>query len=813
MHKKKRHSQKKTRHGKRLLFGISMAVAFAARSLTAEPLTLVEEGQPRAAIVVAADEPHVQKAAEEIRKYIEKMTGAVLDIHEEGSTPAESQGIRIYVGHTVTAKEAGVEIPSGFNPAIFDDAFEEEGLTLQTKDGNIFIGGNADGPYRGTVYAAYAFLEKLGCRWYFPGEWGEIIPKRVTLTVPHLDVTSRPDFALRHISGGGGWQKITQEERAEYREWESKVRFNVPQGEMYPMVGDGFLGCLLPATNYWSTHPEYFGMDENGVRRIGPIDHWTMLCLSNTNVLNEMEANLKKAFSGGPQLQNASWPNGFGISPPDGTPYCYCESCLASSQNFVYPRLRGHKRMMSEEFFDIAVKLAGKFPDKWAATMAFSLREPPAQGIHLLPNMTVYYAPYVACALHPTDDKNCWRQILYGKMLRQWRRQTPHVYTYDYMPHVFYGHYLPGCRLDELAKDIAAYKEIDLKGVGAEGRKAVMQTWISYYAAGKLLWDADTDVDALKTDFYGNFFGAAGRHIQAWWDACEAAIQQANVHAYEDFYLSHIYTTAFVNGIQKHVEAARKAELSEAQRERVEAFGLIAEVLASYAGMHDAARRLDFVTAAALEEHVMVLQEKLNAMYSHFITPRHMDKSSHFAPGRKRKFEELAAMTGGELGTSVAPLPLEMRSRRDPFNEGVITQWYAVDADDGDWETLSTYFVANTQEEPLDPRGYGYTGQRWYRGTFKVPKRFKNMPIHFWCGGALNEAWIWINGKYAGHFDYHEEWHPYGHNLDVSELVEPGERNTIAIRVWNHSDMGGLYQRGFFWSPKADVVCEDMLFL
>ena len=800
-------------HRVRTLLGTGVLIAVASGCQTTEPLTLVEEGRPRVSIIVAADEPHAQKAGEEIGKYIEKMTGAAIDVRQEGSESASPpQPVSIYVGHTQAAKESGVEIPSGFNPAIYADAFEEEGFTLQTKDGNIFIGGNSDGPYQGTLCAGYAFLEALGCRWYFPGEWGEIIPKHDTLTIPHLDVLSKPDFAIRRVSGGGGWQKMTTAEREEYSEWEIKSRFNKGHEAPYPMTGDGFLGCLLPATNYWTTHPEYFAMNDKGKREIGNIDHTTMLCLSNTNVLNEMAVNLRKAFSGGPKLQNASWPNGFGISPPDGTPYCFCEACLANSQNFSYPRYFGTKRMMTEEYYDVVVKLAAMFPDKWVATMAYSLRELPVQGISLLPNVTVLHAPITGCPLHPINYEFCWRQLSYGKMLEQWRHQTPHVYIYDYNPHVFFGHYLPGGRTDDIALDIAAYKEMDLKGVSAEGRKAVMQTWISYYITGKLLWDADADVDALKAEFYDDFFGPAGLHVQAWWDACEAAVRKSKLHRLEDFFLSHVYTTEFVNSIQKHVEAARNAELTDAQRERVEAFALIAENLETYAAIHDAEKRLNYAKAAELEEHVMVLQEKLNAIYGHFITPRHMQGSSHFAPGRKRKFEELANMMGGELGDMVAPLPPQMRAMRDPFNEGVIAEWYDPDFDDRDWKPLSTYFISNVEDKPLDERGIGYSGHRWYRGNFTVPVRFENKPVHFWCGGALNEAWIWVNGEYAGHHEYREEWHPYGFNVDVSEFVKPGKQNKIAIRVWNNSNLGGLYQRGFFWSPKKDIAFEDMLF-
>ena len=105
----------------------------------AESLTIVENGQPQAAIVVAANEPKAEKAAAEIQKYVEKMSGAKLPIVKEGE--AVSAPISILVGHTAAAQKLGVKVPSGFNPAIRPDAFEEEGFVIKTKGKNLIVGG------------------------------------------------------------------------------------------------------------------------------------------------------------------------------------------------------------------------------------------------------------------------------------------------------------------------------------------------------------------------------------------------------------------------------------------------------------------------------------------------------------------------------------------------------------------------------------------------------------------------------------------------------------------------------------------------
>src|SRR3954470_7332378 len=103
-----------------------LLVAVSAR---AEPLVIVENGEARAAIVAAANEPKADQAAAEIQKYVEKMSGARLPIVQEGK--AVTAPISILVGHTAAAQKLGVLVPAGFNPAIRPEAFEEEGFVLK----------------------------------------------------------------------------------------------------------------------------------------------------------------------------------------------------------------------------------------------------------------------------------------------------------------------------------------------------------------------------------------------------------------------------------------------------------------------------------------------------------------------------------------------------------------------------------------------------------------------------------------------------------------------------------------------------------
>ena len=773
-------------------------------ALRAAPQAIVHEGAGRAVIVVEPDEPKAMKAAQALQAYVEKMSGVRLALVEEGQAVPDGMPVRLLVGQTRAARELGVKIPSGYDITIRPDIFEEEGYVLKTVGRNIIIGGNNDGPYKGTLYAAYALLERLGCRWYFPGDWGEVVPEKKTITVPELDVVSRPDFPVRSI-GLSGWVPISSDEGQLYRAWEEKVGFNYDR--FYPTVGDGFLAYLVPPNDYFKTHPEYFAMNERGERRagehasLGYYENHTMLCLSNPDVYTESVKNLRAAFAGQKKMGNVT-ELGVGLSPPDGTPYCYCEGCKAQSLNFKYPRYFD-RTYQCEEFFGFAARLGEEFPDKIVSTMAYSLREMVPQGVEIPANLMVMYAPIACDVLHPHDSP-LWRHRDFVHNLKAWRKRTPHITIYDYNPGLLIGNWVPERDTANFAINARIYKEIGIKGFQAEGRKSFMQTWTSYYARAKLLWDADTDVEALMADFYNTFFGAAaGPHVRAWWDACEDALASDSMQAHEDFFINHIYTVKFVRGIHKHVEAARKAPASDAQRERVKAFALIADHLMAFAEMNDAEMRLDYAVAATAAGRMVALENRLHEIYTFFIENGPGQKAKYFPAGRKKIFEELAAKIDGEGGELVAPLPLEMTFRRDLFNEGIVGGWHEPGFDDRGWGTENPYYTWDQQDPPEDDAGHDYDGIGWYRATFDIDPKFKDRPIKFWCGGAIDEGWVWINGRYAGHKPSSLWWyHNHEFELDVTGLVEPGRKNTIAIRVLNPYEIGGLFRRGFLWSSK-----------
>jgi hypothetical protein len=779
------------------------AILFASLSQAA-PLVIVDQGQPKATIVVAADEPKAAMAAGEIQKYVELISRAKLPLVKEGEEPAVAGGsppISIFVGHTQAAKKLGIKIPSGYDRTIRPDFNEEEGYVLRAHGNAIVVAGNSDGPYKGTLYAAYALLEKLGCRWYFPGAFGEVIPEAKTISVPEFDITSKPDFALRNIWMDGRWG-ATLPDRAAYNAWGTRIGFS--DNRMYPTPGDGYLAYALTPKEYAAAHPEWFAMNKQGVRDVKPTTPMqnAMLCLSNPQMFDEYVKNIKEAFAGKRKIASVT-DLGIGISPPDGAPFCYCDQCLAASQDFNYPTYV-QERMQSEEMFGFGAKLADLFPDKWVSISAYSLREMPPQGLKLRPNMTAMVAPISSCVLHPMSDPSCWRRQETLKILTEWRRLTPHVWLYDYTPGFLVSGFEPEAELGNFAINAPIYKQIGIKGFGRQGSNAMMATWLGYYAAGKFMWDVHSDLGAIKDDFYGTFFGPdAGPHVRAWWDACEEVLRTSKMHAHESWLVNHLYTVEFARSIHKHLDAARAAKMTDKQRERLHAFELIVENFEASTEMEEAGKNLDYKKAAACAERMLAARDALNKI-SVFLIGKgaQTHPSPLYTRGRMNQYLKLAAMTGGETGTLAAELPLMTRFSRDRFNEGVVARWFQPGFDDSKWGMENTYYTWEQQDPAEDSMGHDYDGYGWYRATIEIPAAFQGKPLHFYSGGAINEAWVWVNGEYAGHRPAQLWWAGnLDFDLDVTKLVKPGQKNTIAIRVWNNTDVGGLYRRGFFWSP------------
>lgn len=198
---------------------------------------VVEEGQPRAEIVIADRPARMAKlAARELQSYVAKMSGATLPV-----VTARSEGkAAVFVGRSRFTDELGLwtkelqhgafRMASGENwlallgadkdfvpiepwgrkrdkdeaarvnaewDRVTGDAFWNPASELyQRYHPELDIWETDDA---GTFNAVNEFLRGLGCRWFAPGETGEVVPRLTTIPLPNVNRAVTPDFGLRRF--------------------------------------------------------------------------------------------------------------------------------------------------------------------------------------------------------------------------------------------------------------------------------------------------------------------------------------------------------------------------------------------------------------------------------------------------------------------------------------------------------------------------------------------------------------------------------------------------------------------------------------
>lgn len=85
--------------------------------------------------------------------------------------------------------------------------------------------------------------------------------------------------------------------------------------------------------------------------------------------------------------------------------------------------------------------------------------------------------------------------------------------------------------------------------------------------------------------------------------------------------------------------------------------------------------------------------------------------------------------------------------------------------------------------------GLPFVGAGWYRNSIVLPELKRDERVTLMFDGAMSHARVYVNGKEAGYW-------PYGYNsffLDITDLVEPGKENSLAVRLENLPESSRWY--------------------
>ena len=166
---------------------------------TATDLLLADASGTKAVIVVSPMAGKWERqAATDLAKYLEAMTGAKPALADKptaivaalkGSAPALLIGSEALDAEP-SLRDALAKVAAK-NPILRADA-----IVVRRKGNRVLIAGSNDEAH---YYAVAHLLQLWGCRWYFPGDFGECIPHHAALKMGEIDFAYAPPFEVRNF--------------------------------------------------------------------------------------------------------------------------------------------------------------------------------------------------------------------------------------------------------------------------------------------------------------------------------------------------------------------------------------------------------------------------------------------------------------------------------------------------------------------------------------------------------------------------------------------------------------------------------------
>ncbi|MBU4399028.1 MAG: DUF4838 domain-containing protein, partial [Planctomycetes bacterium] len=620
--------------------GVVLAVAWAE----AAELVIVQDGQPKATIVVAKDldvqaAAKVKTAAEELQTYLQKISGAKLPIVTDADNPA---GPLVLVGRSKLTDSAGVAVPSGLTPAR-----REEGFVIVCKGPRLVLAGNSEGPYHGTEYAVYDFLRSLGVRWFMPGEFGEIVPQQKTIAVPEQQIAQKPDFVMRN------WWLHTPPELAKLEaRWKLQNKMN--SDAMFAIPGDSSVRNVVAPVAMLKEKPELFALNENGSRN--PY----LPNLTNPEAV-KIAADIIKA-----SLRKDSKANSYGFAPDDGMPRDFNPETIKLNRGFTNlagrPGVPGDASTTEEWIAfvnNVTAEVRKEFPQAYIATNGYANRTLPPVGVPLDDHLIIMFAAIWSCTMHAYDDPHCWQKQRHGEMLEQWCKQCKNVWIYGYGYNMLTSGLTAMPEFTKLRRDFPLMKKWGVMGFHDETRNVWAEAGIaSRYLRAQLEWNADADVDAILEDFFTKWYGAAAAPMKAFYFALDECVTKTPMHGHEDRVLPEVYTPELLQQLQACLAKAEQLADTERTKVHVRADRLIYDHLTAYMAMSAADAAGNFAAAAQQAEQMLAIRKQLHTIDPSFIQPdeKGLESGVYYwgITRRKSYYQSLADKMAGKTGDLVA---------------------------------------------------------------------------------------------------------------------------------------------------------------
>jgi len=414
------------------------------------------------------------KSAEILQTYIQKVSNTVIPIVDESSQNGNKH--KIYIGN------------------ITGENLELQQISIKVKNENLFIYGGTDDAIKNAVYE---FLERfLNCKWYAPNV--EDIPSLKTITIDrNLNYNYSPQITTRTVHSRlfykdeifAGKHKVTTKAFPYY----------VSSAKVHTFHK------FIPEEKFYKTHPEYFAL--RGNQRLP-----TQLCLTNNEVAKIVKDSVQALFNRHPEALVIS------VSSNDNTQYCECNACKE-----IDKEEDSHAGTMIR----FVNKIAEAFPDKTISTLAYQYTRKPCK-TKPKENVLITLCS-IECDRSASIEEKC---LEFAEDLKGWKKLTKNIRIWDYTTQ-FTNFLTPFPNLHTLQPNIQFFRDNNAKWVFEQHSNNPSELFeLRSYVMAKLLWNPDSTIDALITEFTNGYYKQGGIYIKQYVDLIHSKIKED-----DDFFL------------------------------------------------------------------------------------------------------------------------------------------------------------------------------------------------------------------------------------------------------------------------------------
>ena len=526
--------------------GINLLVAVCIAGLSAgcsafSPgvLVLVDQGRPKA-VIVTADEPTVaaRDASEAFRKTVLQITGVDIPIVTESRF--KDRAIPILIGQSGLTAKAGVRIEQDYDAG--------DRYVIRVDDRQAILVGNDAGRLRGSAYAVYDLLQRLGCGWYGPDPAWQVIPKKETLAVPPLQVDEKPAFLLRD-----NW--VVQ-------------RLGPPLTDAWRIGGRRIdhghaLDRWLPRAKLAAQHPDWFGKSQP--------------CLTHPEVIEYITARLRERLDQEKEQGIVS----LSLSANDDKYYCECQRCKAA----------GNISARYLKFVNaIARNLAKTHPNRYLITFYayWITHEPPEPTLKAEPGVCVMQVnegnhmkpwdwPEPAGIRNLNGNDNNYREVV---SFEGWRATGAILGIYEW--------WIPcdgrpiWCKVpwysgETALRNLRYWQKAGVRYLsyqtGGENGNGFPLRWPLYYVGARGMWDPSVTCRQVMAEACDKLFGSASKPMQRYYEVLEQAMIDApdkrRGYAWKLPGAEDIYTPGIEDVANTALDETGAIQVEPAERERI----------------------------------------------------------------------------------------------------------------------------------------------------------------------------------------------------------------------------------------------------